>query len=169
MNATQQRDQACRLAKQDTYEALARARQIQKPWFKAQALSWIARFTDGSPIGIAHEAMKAAKEGDDDYKKTAVRAWEIAALAERGRQPEARQALAEALTSSSSIAPLPSAAEALTLLLHASFRLERKDVELVAAQLKTTCGDSSHWRCTRALGDADKLLSGKLEPRTFFW
>jgi hypothetical protein len=53
----------------------------------------VARFTDGDPVAIASEAARAAQECGDDYGKSAVRAWEVAALAERGSAAEARRSL----------------------------------------------------------------------------
>ena len=61
----------------------------------------MARFTDGDVVAVASEAAKAARECEDDYKKSAARAWGVAALAERDRKAEARKSLREAL------APLP--------------------------------------------------------------
>lgn len=55
-------------------EALKLARQVNEAWFRAQALSWVARFTDGDVLAIAAEAAKAAAEGDDSYQQCAVRA-----------------------------------------------------------------------------------------------
>ncbi|MEO7676559.1 MAG: hypothetical protein ABIV39_07350, partial [Verrucomicrobiota bacterium] len=73
MSATLQRDQAFALAKRDPQKALRKAIAIPDPWFKAQALSCVARFTDDDPIKAAPQAAKAASECTDDYKKTAVR------------------------------------------------------------------------------------------------
>lgn len=129
----------------------------------------MARFTDGSPVGIAIDAARAAKDCDDKYKRTAVRAWEIAALAERCHFAEARKTLDCAMSQSKSITPLSSRAEALNLLLHASFRIGQRDAKLVADELKMACGNDPHWRCKRAVQDADKLLAAELEPRVFFW
>lgn len=80
MSATQQRDQVSRLAKRNPHQALEKARGIRDPWFMAQALSWVARYTDDDPVAIAREAAEAASRCEDEYKKTAFRAWEIAAL-----------------------------------------------------------------------------------------
>ena len=98
MSATLQRDHASTLAKSNPRKALAQARNVNEPWFRAQALSWVARFTDGDPIAVASEAAKAARECEDDYKKSSVRAWEIAALAERACTKEARKSLNDALS-----------------------------------------------------------------------
>jgi len=90
MTPTTQRDRAAGLAKSNPAQALEQGRNIKEPWFRAQALSWVARFTDGSVVAIAAEAAKAAAGGGDRYQKCAVRAWEVAALAERDHIQEAR-------------------------------------------------------------------------------
>nr|GFD49131.1 hypothetical protein [Tanacetum cinerariifolium] len=89
MSATTQRDRAVSLAKSYPKEALKQARQVEKPWFRAQALSWVARFAERDVITISVEAAQAAAAGDDKYQQCAVRAWEIAALAERDYLTEA--------------------------------------------------------------------------------
>ncbi len=58
-------------------------------------------------------ATEAARECGDDYKKSAVRAWEIAALAERKFTTEARKSLSEALAIAKCAQPMSSRSEAL--------------------------------------------------------
>ena len=168
VSATLQRDQACALAKRDSRKALEKALDIRDPWFRSQALAWVARFTKDDPIKIAMRAAKAGSECDDDYKKTAVCAWEIAALAERKLFTEARKRLRMALSQSRGVTPLSSRAEALTLLLQAAFLIADEDAKVVADELRNSCGHDSHWRCKRAIRDAGKLAEGQLEPRRFF-
>lgn len=169
MNAAQQRNEVCCLAKQDPRKALEKAREIQDPWFKAQSLAWVVRYTDGNPKKIAIEVAEAARQGDDEYKRTAVRAWGIAALADRGHRSEARKKLKGAIASSKSVTPPASRAEALLLILRASFRIDHKAAEMVADELESGCGDDPHWRCKRAIKYADELLRGEYAPRLFFW
>jgi hypothetical protein len=169
MSSTQQKDQATKLAKQNPRKALERARNISNPWYKAQALSWVTRYTDGDPLSVAREAEQAASSCNDDYKRTAVRAWEVAALAERGLVDEARKILMSVLSQQKSVTPLSSRSEALILLLHASFRIGMSEAKLVVTELKSACGNDSHWRCKRAIKDANKLLTEEMKPRPFYW
>ena len=169
MNATQQRDLASALAKSDPKKALDQARKVNEPWFRAQGLSWVARFTDGDPIAVACEAAKAARECEDDYKKSAARAWEIAALAERDCTRDARKSLSDALALGKCVEPASSRSEALLLLLQAAFRIGRDEAERVYEILKVSCPVDEHWRCKRAVRDGGRMLSGELEPRAFFW
>ena len=169
MSATHQRDHAGTLAKSNPTKALAQARKVKEPWFRAQALSWVARFTDGDPIAVASEAARAARECEDDYKKSGVRAWEIAALAERDCTMEARKSLGDALALGKCVEPMSSRSEALFLLLQAAFRISRDEAMRVYEVLRASCPVDDHWRCKRAVRDGGKMISGELEPRRFFW
>jgi hypothetical protein len=169
MSATVQRDQAATLAKSNSKKGLAQARRVKEPWFRAQALSWVARFTDGDPIAIASEAAKAAQECEDDYKKSAVRAWEIAALAERACTKEARKSLNDALTLAKRVEPMSSRSESLLLLLQAAFKIGPDEARKVYEILTVSCPVDEHWRCKRAVRDGGKMISGGRPPRRFFW
>lgn len=169
MTSTEQRDKAISLVKCRPNEALTLARKVPDPWFRAQALSWVARFTDGDPVPIAAEAAIAAKEGDDNYKKCAVRAWDIAALAEREQILEARKCLFEILVEVKNVEPASSRCEALLLLLQAGLKIAREDAETVFKVMEVSCQPEEHWRCMRALRNGGKMISGELPPRSFFW
>jgi hypothetical protein len=156
-------------AKSDTRKALIMARRITAPWFRAQALAWVARFADGDPSGIAREAAKAAGECDDAYKRSAVRAWEIAALAERECKTEARESLMEAVAVGREVTPMSSRSEALYLLLQAASKIGRKEAKGVYEVLVASCPVEAHWRCKRAVRDGGKIVSGELRAREFFW
>ena len=169
MSATLQRDQASALAKTNPKKALEKARSVSEPWFRAQALAHVARFTDADPAAIARQAAKAASLCDDDYKRSAVRSWEIAALAERDLSSEARKALDAALRVARSVQPLSSRSEALFQLLQAAFAIGKVEASRVNSILIETCPAAEHWRCKRAIRDAGKMISGELQARRYFW
>ena len=169
MSATLQRNHVCNLAKRDSLKALEQAKAIADPWFKSQALAWVARYSEKACLKVATMAAKTAGGCDDAYKKTAVKSWGIAALAERKFLVEAKDALRSALIESRSVTPHSSRAEALILLLQAALLIGNKDAGAVADELKQCCGDDSHWRCKRAVRDSEKLIQGQLKPRPFFW
>lgn len=169
MSATLQRDHACTLAKSNPKKALAQARSVHEPWLRAQALSWVARFTDGDPVAVASEAARAAWECDDAYKQSAVRAWEIAALAERGYAAEARKSLSEALGLARRAEPVSSRGEALLLLIQAAFKIGRTEAMRGQEILTASCPVEAHWRCKRAVRDGERMIALELEPRPFFW
>jgi hypothetical protein len=129
-----------RLARTDAGMALAKARSVSDPWFRAQALSWGARFTDDAVEPIAAEAAQAAAACVDDYGRSAVRAWEIAALAERGHTSSARKALTEAVATARRAQPTASRSEALLLLMEAAFLIDREAARTVSAELRTHPG-----------------------------
>jgi hypothetical protein len=149
--------------------AHAEAREIQEPWFRAQALAWVARFTVDNPLGVASEAASAARECENDYKKSAVRAWEIAALAEQGFKAQARESLSDALALGRCVEPKSSRSEVLFLLLQAAFWISHDEAQRVFEVLKASCPIEEHWRCRRAERNGRRILSGELEPRMFFW
>jgi hypothetical protein len=169
MSATSERDRATSLAKCRPDDALKFAREVSEPWYRAQALSWVARFTDADPIAIAAEAAKAAGEAHDQYQRCAVRAWEIAALAERNYMLEARMRLSEILPNVMHVEPPSSRSEALLLLVQAGAKIAIEDAEKIYEIMKTSCQPEQHWRCKRALRDGALMISGKLTPRPFFW
>jgi hypothetical protein len=169
VSATLQRDHAITLAKSSPKKALAQARSVHEPWFRAQALSWVVRFTEGDPVAVASEAARAAQACEDDYKKSAVRAWEVAALAERGRTAEARKSLSEALNLAKRVEPMSSRSEALLLLMQAAFRIGQDEARRGYEILTMSCPVEEHWRCKRAVRDGGRMISGELEPRSFFW
>ena len=168
MSATHERNHAITLARSNPTKALDQARKITEPWFRAQALSWVARFTESDAIAIASEAAKAARECEDDYRRTAVRAWEIAALADRDCKTEARKRLSEALALGERVKPISSRSEALLLLLQAAFRIDRDEANKVYEVLRASCPTGEHWRCKRAVRDGGRMVSGELAPRRFF-
>ena len=169
MTATLQRDQAIKLAKVNPREALEKARSVSEPWFCAQALSWVARFTEDDPVPIATQAAKAAFECVDDYQRSAVRSWEIAALAERKCLERAKKSLREALKLAQRVQPLSSRSEALLLLLQAAFAIRRDEAIVVNSTLIDSCPVAEHWRCKRAVKYAGQMMGGELQPRNFFW
>ena len=159
MSPTSQRDKVAKLAKQDPAAALDLARVISDPWFKAQALANVARHTHADPLPSACEAKVAADCCSDSFKRTAVRAWEIAALAEREQLSEAREALLASVKQAALVTPAGSQAEALTLLLEASTRIGIKETRLVSEKLLALFVNEPHWRCVRAVKQATAILT----------
>jgi hypothetical protein len=135
MTPTQYRDRVALLAKTNVPQATEVANKIDDPWFQAQAWSYLAKYAE-KPLPFARKAAKAAAQGRDDYQRSAVRSWEIAALAERKLTRQARNSLAEALELASSITLISSRAESLLLLFHAANKISRQDAVNTAEVLK---------------------------------
>ncbi|HQU91390.1 MAG TPA: hypothetical protein PLK77_03795 [Pyrinomonadaceae bacterium] len=167
MTPTIYRDQVAELAKTDPDRAVEIADKIQDPWFAAQAWSHLTRHAP-KPLRFSRKAAKAASLGKDDYQRSAVRAWEIAALAEREYHSHAQAALAEAVELAATIKHQGSRSEALVLLFQAAFKISKNDAAAIAEMIRNTC-NSSHWRARRAVGDVSKMLDGAMPVREFFW
>jgi len=198
MSATSQRDRVAKLATTDPDKALNVARGINDPWFRAQALSHVARYVPIDAIRIATEAEQAALKCDDHFKRSAVRAWEIAALAERGMTKDALRSLHSALAEAALASPSSSRCESLLLLMHAAARISLSHSIPIADEIRKTAAGDANWRCIRSLVEAvailcyldasaamrfveslpessskskcrSKLNTGGVEPRPFFW
>jgi len=167
MTPTYYRDKVAQLAKTDSEKATEIAEKINDPWFQAQAWSYLTRYAN-EPLRFSRKAAKSATKGKDDYQKSAVRAWEIAALAERNYHSHARRSLVEAVELARSIEHVSSRAESLILLLQAAFKISKEDAAMVDAVLRSSC-DSNHWRAQRACTYAESMLQGQMPPREFFW
>ncbi len=161
------RDQVAQIAKTDTEAAAEIARKITDPWFEAQAWSHVARYAD-RPLVFTRKASKAAAKTKDDYQRSAVRAWEVSALAEREYIDQARQVLSEAVELAQTIEHEGSKAEAIMLLFSAAFKISKSDAESVAKAFEVA-SPMTHWREKRAMKDIALILSGEHPPREFFW
>jgi hypothetical protein len=167
MTPTQYRDEVAQLAKTNFAKATELAKKIDDPWFQAQAWSHLARYAD-KPLPFSRKAAKSAAQGRDDYQRSAVRAWEIAALAERKLSLHARRSLTESLELAASVNPVSSRAEALLLLVQAAFKISKQDAVEAAEVFRKACS-SSHWRSKRARKHVEMILKEEWPPREFFW
>lgn len=167
MNPTKYRDDVALLAKTDQTKAVEIAEKINDPWFRAQAWAHIARYAD-RPLVYARKAAKSAAKTKDDYQRSSVRAWEIAALSERGLCEQARQALAEAVSLAVAVPQEGSKAEALLLLFQAALKVGVDDAQRIAAVMRDNVS-IEHWRGERALKLVSAMLEGRETSREFFW
>ncbi len=167
MTPTHYRDQVAELAKTDSEKASKIAFKINEPWFQAQAWSHLARWAE-KPLPFAQKAAKTAAETRDEYQRSAVRTWEIAALAERKLFVQARRSLKEAVDLAVTATPIGSRAESLFLLFQAAFKISAEDAATVSEAFEASC-DSTHWRVVRARKNIISMLNGEIKPREFFW
>ncbi len=150
MSNTDDRNLACRTAPKDPERALQFARRIPDHWFRAQALSCVARYTTGKQVEqLAREALRTARQSEDAYKTTAVSAWPIRALIECDRIQAAEAALKEVLQDIPQIQPLASRAEALALLWQAVFPAGNVFRDAVLKTITSCCDPDGHWRSAR--------------------
>ena len=85
MSATQERDQAARVARTDIAAALRIARNIRDPWFRCQALAHGAwHETDQKPFfGPLTESLESGWSINNPNRAVTAIAWPVAALARR--------------------------------------------------------------------------------------
>jgi len=170
MTDTQLRDKITKLAQVNVRDAYALIKQIRQPWFKAQALAAIVRYSDNiNVLKVSKETRKVAYECDDDYKQSAVRAWEIVALAECGFKKESTKSLNEAVDLASKIEPLSSRCESLFQLFQASCHVDMKVAKKLYERMQSLCPIEEHWRAKRAIKNANEILEGETIAREYFW
>ena len=170
MGPTQERDGATALAKSDTAGALEAARSVSDPWFRAQALAWVARFSPDADVErIVGESLEACSECDEPYSRIAAAAWPLRALVERGGFDAARRMLRPLLEQESRVEPPSSRSEALFLLFQAGFALNGDIRSTLIQRLAAVHEVARHWRSRRNLVDglwmlhaADPELTEKL-------
>ncbi len=167
MTPTRYRDQVAQAAKTDAAKAAEIAEKIRDPWFQAQAWAHLTRWAE-KPLIYSKKAAKAAGNTKDEYQRSAVRAWEIAALAERKYYVQARRSLREAVETAASATPISSRAESFLLLFQAAFKISKEDAVSVAEAMNSSC-EPIHWRVNRARKYAASMLNGEMPPREFFW
>jgi hypothetical protein len=165
MSATQARDRAAALAKSDTPAALQAARKVSDPWYRAQALAWVARFAPDRDVErIAAESLEACRECEDLYQRLAPPPWPLRALAERGAFRTARSVLNPLLKEELNVQPSSSRSEALFLLFQACLDLDSDSREVLIQKLAAAHHASGHWRSRRNLIDALSMLIDR-DPR----
>ena len=145
----------------ETDEAAAAAWAAGRPDARgrAAALGWLARFAAGDPVPHAYAAERAAAEGNDAFERSTARAWEVAALAERGEARRAAESLAAAAGEADRATPAGSRAEAWLLLMNAGFGLGVEAVRPIAERIRRDAAANPHWRMLRAEREAAALLT----------
>jgi hypothetical protein len=155
----EERARVFRLAPTNAEEALPIARGISVPWYRAQGLAAVLRWIDGHRVeAIAREAIAAALEEADDYKRSAAMAWPIAALVERDSREVAIELLDEARRVARRATPNSSRAYSLGLLLRASWPLGADVRVSLIEELADLQRQDSFWRVSRVLVDSLQML-----------
>jgi len=170
MTDTNLRDKVSKIAKSDTEEAYKMTKKINSPWFKSQALSYIARYSDNKKTmdKAIKESIKVSRLCDD-YKIASVRAWVIVALAERGFKKEAKKSLDEVVELAVRIEPVSSRCEALFNLFQASYYIDKSIANKLYERMQSACPIEEHWRAKRAMKHAQEIIADKVKVREYFW
>lgn len=147
-------------AKTDTGRAVQLALTNRDAWSVCQDLAWALRFAPEPMVReISETIARWVPECRDDYQRSAVRAWQVRALVERGRCGEATVTLSEALAVAAKATPYSSRSDALLLLLHAACPFGAKAIAPIARDLLACREPKPHWRVLMNLVRAMELLS----------
>ena len=152
------------LAGHDPLKALDLARRVSDPWYRAQALSFVAWRIPEKCVVIAQEAATAAACASTLFERNAVRTWEIEALARCGYMNEAKNSLEEAVGSAMLIDLQSARSECLLRLLEASLRFGDSVFLPLYSRLISSCDPPEHWRCAMNLKHARQLKAGDYTP-----
>lgn len=150
MDNVNAREMAGQLARPNPERALAVARGIRDPWYRCQALAQVGRYagTDLAKLAL-DEAVEAAAQGGDGYRRLTVLAWPIRAAIERGQAGLAERWLKAALKEIATVDPLPSRAETLWWLWAAAFPGGDKMRSAVRGAVLVHCPPDRSWRAER--------------------
>lgn len=153
-SSNQLRNRACRLASDDPMGAAEIARSIREPWFRTQALAGVLCHIEEPRVdALVAEALASADGCEDAFKRAVVATSIIRALVDRGRSPQARTALNNALRVSDEIEHPGSRAEALRHLGRSTAVIEASQLRAIAERLVELSRGGKHWRVLRALID----------------
>lgn len=158
-SGTEARENAIALAKTDVEAATKNARAIEDPWFRSQAMAWIARFSAEKDFHQAlDEAASASWAADDPYKIVASSAWRLRAMVERGHLGDVQSELPKLLECASGIANPVSRLDALFLVFQSVFDVEAFR-HLVLRALVDACQAAVSWKAGDRLSEAAVMLA----------
>ena len=144
------RAEVSRMAPSDPAKALALAHAIPDAWYRAQALSCVARHArESSVLKIVGEAVAAAYACPDAYNTVAVMSWPLEVAYGRGHQAYAKAELAKVLQLAPEVQPRASRAFALQLLWGGCYAADEEFAEPVWQAILLLCHPDRHWRAAR--------------------
>lgn len=147
-------------AQSDNEHALKLARKIDDPWYRTQALAWVARYAPNGKIEkLGREALDSASEQVDPYKVVAASAWPVRALIERDLGEVAEEAIVRLLDLSERIDHPVSRLEALFLLWEAVYLLGDGMRRQVRDKLVAACRAADSWKAGDRLSWAATILA----------
>ena len=162
MSAVDERAKAMKAASTDFTKALLLAEKVSDAWYRCQSLAAVARFApDGDVARVAVKALSAAMLGKDGYKRVAVAAWPIRALAERGKTPQAQRMIARLLEEAGRIEHPVSKIDALVLLWQATWPLPVATKQSVLDALLLACQVANSWKAGRIMRDVALVVASE--------
>ena len=170
MSATQERDRVARIAGSNSASALRIARNIDDPWFRCQALAYVAWNTANHKrfLGLVAESLESGWSIRDANRSVTVIAWPVAALAKRNySRPDAMKRsvgiLREVITQLTEVIakePNPaSRADALMLHIHALSPSRRELRKGLLGLLVKECRDATNRKRQRQLEEAAMVIA----------
>lgn len=159
-NPASERGLVIKSAQSDNEHALKLARKIDDPWYRTQALAWVARYAPNGKIEkLAREALDSASEQADPYKVVAASAWPVRALIERDRGQVAEDVIVRLLDLSDKIDHSVSRLEALFLLWQAVYPLGDAMLRQVQDRRVDACRAANSWKAGDRLAWAATILA----------
>ena len=144
------RAEVSRIAPSDPAKALALAHAVPDAWYRAQALSCVAKHAQRSSVlRILNEAVAAAYAGSDAYNTVAVMSWPLEAAWRRGHREFAQRELEKVLLLVPEVEPRASRAFALQCLWGGCYAADEEFAEPVWQAIRTLCNPDHHWRAAR--------------------
>lgn len=160
LTPTGQRQLAIDLAATDPMKAVSVARAIDDPWFKCQALAYVARYWPGNDYEqFLREASKASDSQDNWYKRVTVSAWPIRAYLERGNPAPAKRLLERYTEEARNIENMGGRSEALLMLFQATEPFGRSLWEPVFHALVKATEPALAWRQMRNIRNAIAMIA----------
>jgi hypothetical protein len=159
LTPTGARELAGRLALVQPEHALVVAKAIDAPWFRCQALSYVARYWPNDDYApILKDALRAADSQDQVYNRIAVSAWPIRAYLERGKSLPAQELLLQYRQASGDIENMGSRSEAIFALFQAARPFDSDLWQPVYWALVEAAEPALSWRQLRNLKDAAAMV-----------
>jgi hypothetical protein len=144
------RAEVSRIAPSDPAKALALAHAIPDAWYRAQALSCVAKHAERSnALKILSEAVAAAYACSDAYNIVAVMCWPLEVACRRGHRAYAQRELEKILLLAPEVEPRASRAYALQCLWGGCYAADEEFAEPVWQAIRELCNPDHHWRAAR--------------------
>ncbi|MBC7529768.1 MAG: hypothetical protein H7308_19745 [Chthonomonadaceae bacterium] len=160
MSMADERNRAMATAKTDFALALRLAENISDAWYRCKSLAAVARFAPESEVvRIADKALSSAKLAGDAYRRVAVSAWVVCALAERGKVDQAQKVVRSLMEESKQIEHPISKGDALLLVWQAAGRLSQSVKQPLLDALLASCLVANGWKSGRTMREVALIVA----------
>lgn len=151
-----------KLAPRDWMGALVRARQIPDCWYRAQALSTVARYVpDSAVLSVLDESIEAAGTCADVYRQVAVLSWPLEIAFKRGLVDWAERERDRAIALAPAIEPAASRAFAMQILWGGCYIGGPAFATPVWRAILSFCPPDRSWRAARLYRHIAEVLESR--------